>query len=127
MELQRQSHGAEEKMATRSSLGAGLMVAAGALGAAAAIHDYYDAASGIDGTGGVELVIASCLLMIFGALLLMVLGRGLFARIFQLLLVLDVIGTGVAGYFLESGQIMSAMALAAIGWLLQFKADGRAG
>jgi hypothetical protein len=35
------------------------MLLAGALGAIAAIYDFYTVSSGIDGTGGVELVIAS--------------------------------------------------------------------
>lgn len=94
------------------------MLLAGVLGAAAATYDYFTVATGIDGTGGVELVIASSLLMVFGALMVMVLGRGFLAGIFLFLLLLDVIGTGVAGYFLESGMVMVAMAIAALGWVL---------
>ena len=105
-------------MAAQSRRGSGLMLLAGVLGAAAATYDYFTVATGIDGTGGVELVIASSLLMVFGALMVMVLGRGLLAGIFLFLLLLDVIGTGVAGYFLESGIVMVAMAIAALGWLL---------
>jgi hypothetical protein len=112
----------ELEMARR---GAGLMLLAGALGAAAAVYDFYNFSSGIDGTGGVELVIASTLLMVFGALMVMVLGRGILAGIFTLLLLLDVIGTGVAGYFLESGLVMGAMALAALGWLIHVTAARR--
>ena len=113
-------------MSSRSWRGAGLMLLAGALGAAAGMYDFYNVASGIDGTGGVELVIASSILMVFGALMVMLLGRGLIAGIFLLLLLLDVIGTGVAAYFLESGLIMAAMALAALGWILHMNARGRA-
>ncbi len=112
-------------MAVRSSYGAGLMVLAGVLGAVAGIYDYYTVASGIDGTGGVELVIVSSLLMVCGALVVLALGRGLLASVFLLLLLLDVIGTGTAAYFLESGLIMGAMALAALGWLLSMNARGR--
>ncbi len=99
--------------------GSGLMLLAGAFGAAAAYYDYTTVATGLDGTGGVELVGASCLLMVLGALVVMV-ARGFIAGLFMLLLLLDVIGTGVAAYFLESGMIMGAMALAALGWLLRF-------
>ena len=113
-------------MGSKSWRGAGLMLLAGGLGAAAGIYDFYNVAGGIDGTGGVELVIASCLLMVFGALMVAVLGRGLLAGIFLLLLLLDVIGTGVAAYFLESGLIMAAMVLAALGWILHMNARGRA-
>lgn len=112
-------------MTAKRSSGASLMLLAGVLGAAAAAYDFYTAATGIDGTGGVELVIASSLLMVFGALMVIVLAPGFMAGIFLLLLLLDVIGTGVAGYFLESPMIMGAMALAALGWLLHVKSGGR--
>ena len=112
-------------MGSRSRRGAGLMLLAGALGAAAGIYDFYNIASGIDGTGGLELVIASSLLMVFGALMVIILPRGFLAGIFVLLLLLDVIGTGTAAYFLESGLIMAAMALAALGWILHMNAHGR--
>jgi mannose/fructose/N-acetylgalactosamine-specific phosphotransferase system component IID len=102
------------------------MLLAGVLGAAAGIYDFYTLATGIDGTGGVELVIASCLLMIFGALMVLILGSGLFAGIFLFLLLLDIIGTGVAAYFLESGLILGAMVLAALGWILHMNRYGRA-
>jgi hypothetical protein len=95
------------------------MLLAGILGAAAGLYDFYTVTTGIDGTGGVQLVIASSLLMVFGALMLLLLGRGLLAGLFVFLLLLDVIGTGVAAYFLESGLVMAAMALAALGWIIQ--------
>jgi hypothetical protein len=112
-------------MAVQSRRGNSLILLAGALGAAAAVYDFYTVSTGIDGAGGVELVIASSLLMVFGALIVLVLGRGFLAGIFLLLLLLDVIGTGVAGYFLESPMIMGAMALAALGWLLHVNSLGR--
>ena len=102
----------------KASLGATLMVLAGAFGAGAAIYDFYSVSTGLDGTGGVELVIVSSLLMVFGALMVIMLGRGFLASIFVFLLLLDVIGTGVAGYFLESPLIMAVTVLAALGWLL---------
>ena len=113
-------------MGSGSGRGAGVMLLAGALGAAAGIYDFYNVATGIDGSGGVELVIASCLLMVFGALMVIVLGRGLLVGVFGLLLLLDVAGTGVAAYFLESGLIMAAMALAGLGWILLMNSRGRA-
>ena len=113
-------------MAKQPGFGAGLMLLAGVLGAAAGTYDFYTVATGIDGTGGVELVIASSLLMVFGALMVLVLGRGLLSGIFLFLLLLDVIGTGAAAYFLESGLILSAMALAALGLILHLNARRRA-
>jgi hypothetical protein len=105
-------------MAAQSRRGTGLMLLAGALGAAAALYDFYTVSTGIDGAAGVELVIASCLLMVFGVLMVLMLGRGLLAGVFLFLLLLDAIGTGVAAYFLESGLIMAAMVLAALGWII---------
>ena len=102
------------------------MLLAGILGAAAGLYDFYTVTTGIDGTGGVQLVVASCLLMVFGALMLLLLGRGFLAGIFVFLLLLDVVGTGVAAYFLESGLVMAAMALAALGWIIQMNSRGRA-
>jgi hypothetical protein len=101
------------------------MAVAGALAALAGTHDYFTVATGIDGTGGVELVIASSVLMVFGALAVMVLKRGFLAGVFLVLLLLDVIGTGLAAYFLESSLIMGAMTLAALGWILHMSARGR--
>jgi hypothetical protein len=112
-------------MGSGSWRGAGLMLLAGALSAAAAIYDFYNVASGIDDTGGVELVIASSLLMVFGALMVIILRRGFLAGVFLFLLLLDVIGTGVAAYFLESGLIMVAMAAGALGWILHMNRHGR--
>ena len=112
-------------MAKKSIWGAGLMVLAGAFGLVVGLRDYYAVATGIDGTGGVELVIASSLLMVLGAILVMMLPGGLIAGILLLLLLLDVVGTGVAGYFLESGLIMGAMVLAAMGWIIDMNARGR--
>jgi hypothetical protein len=112
-------------MAMKSIWGGGLMVLAGALGLVVGLRDYYSVATGIDGTGGVELVMVSSLLMVLGAVLVMVLPGGYLAGIFLVLLFLDVIGTGVAGFFLESGLIMAAMALAAVGWILEMNARGR--
>jgi hypothetical protein len=99
-----------------------LMLLAGLIGAAAATYDYGAISTGIDHSGGVMLVLASSLLMIVGALMLLVFGSGLIAGIFLFLVLLDILGTGFAAYMLESGIIMAAMALAAIGWLLRIAA-----
>jgi hypothetical protein len=112
-------------MALRSPYGSGLMILAGTLGAAVGIYDYYAVSTGIDGTGGVELVIISCLLMIFGALVIMMVDGGFLPGLLLLLLLLDVVGTGLAAYFLESGLIMSVMAVAALGWIFQMNDRGR--
>jgi hypothetical protein len=102
-----------------------LMLLAGLIGAALAAYDYGAAWTGIDHSGGVMLVLASSLLMIFGALMVLVFGSGLVAGIFMFLVFLDILGTGFAAYMLESELIMGAMAIAAIGWLLRIAGSGR--
>lgn len=106
--------------------GGRLMLVAGLLAVVAAGYDYNTAATGIDHSGGVMLVLGSSLLMILGALMVLALGSGMVAGIFVFLLFLDILGTGFAGYMLESGLIMGAMVLAAVGWLLRIT-SGRLG
>jgi hypothetical protein len=96
-----------------------LILLAGLLGAAVAWYDYGAASTGIDHSGGVMLVLATSLLMVLGALVVLVLGSGVIAGIFMVLVLLDILGTGFAGYMLESNLIMGAMIIAAIGWLIR--------
>jgi hypothetical protein len=62
---------------------------------------------------------AAGVLMLLAALALTRLARGAVAVTLSLLILLDIIGTAVAGYFLESMVLMAAMALALVGWLLR--------
>lgn len=95
------------------------MLLAGLIGAGVAAHDYVTSSTGIDHSGGVALVLASSLLMAFGALMVLMLGTGAIAGIFLFLILLDILGTGFAAYMLESELILAAMAIAAIGWVLR--------
>lgn len=97
--------------------GAGLIALAGFLGAAAALYDYITPATGIDHTGGVILVLGSCLLMALAALGVLAIGPGVLTGILVLLILLDILGTGTAAWFLESELVMAAMAIAVIGVL----------
>jgi mannose/fructose/N-acetylgalactosamine-specific phosphotransferase system component IID len=96
-----------------------LILVAGLLAVAAAAYDYNTGSTGIDHSGGVLLVLGSSLLMILGALVLLISGSGPVAGIFLFLVLLDILGTGFAAYMLESGLILGAMVLAAVGWLLR--------
>jgi hypothetical protein len=96
------------------------------IGAAVAAYDYGAVSTGIDHSGGVELVLASSLLMTFGVLMVWVFGSGLIAGIFMFLILLDILGTGFAAYMLESWLILGAMAIAAIGWLVGITSTRRA-
>ena len=95
------------------------MLLASLFAVAVAVYDYNTGSTGIDHSGGVLLVLASCLLMILGALMVLAFGSGVVAGIFMFLLLLDILGTGFAAYMLESELIMAAMAIAAIGWLIR--------
>jgi len=97
----------------------GLWLIAGLLGAAAALYDYFAPATGIDHTGGVVLVLASCVLMVLAALAVLTIGSGALTNILIFLIFLDILGTGTAAWFLESGLVMAAMAIATLGFLLR--------
>jgi hypothetical protein len=95
------------------------MALGGLVGAAIAAYDYLTPATGLDGAGGVVLVLISCLLMLFAALGLMALTSGGIAGLLSFLILLDIIGTATCGYFLESPVLLAAMALALVGWLMR--------
>lgn len=101
--------------------GVGLIPLAGLLGAVAALYDYFSPATGIDHTGGVALVLASCILMVLAALAVSTMIQSSFTGILVFLIFLDVLGTGTAAWFLESGLVMAAMAIAALGLLFRVK------
>jgi hypothetical protein len=103
----------------RRGWGGFLILLAGLLGAAIAWYGYNTASTGIDHSGGVLLVLATSLLMVLGALVVLIFGSGAIAGLFLFLVLLDILGTGFAGYMLESDLIMAAMGLAAIGWLVR--------
>ena len=97
--------------------GAGLMLLAGLLGAAAAGYDYITPATGIDHTGGVILVLVSCILMLLAALGILAMRHGVLVGVLVFLIFLDILGTGTAAWFLESELVMAAMVIAAVGFL----------
>ncbi|HVU00048.1 MAG TPA: hypothetical protein VHE33_21290 [Acidobacteriaceae bacterium] len=92
------------------------IVLASITGLAIALYDYVTPETGIDQSGGVLLVIVAMGLMLCAALSVALLGSGLVAGILFFLILLDIVGTAIAGYFLESPMLMGAMVIAAIGW-----------
>ena len=95
--------------------GAGLMLIAGLLGAVVALYDYFTPGTGIDHTGGVILVLASSGLIALAAWTVLSISPGAVTRILVFLIFLDILGTATAAWFLESGLVMAAMAIAAVG------------
>src|SRR5690606_34900255 len=85
----------------------------------------YTPETGLIGTGGVVLVAFAAALMLLAALALKYFtARPRWLQHFlTIAILLDIIGSSVAGYFLESPVIMAAQALALIGWLMQVIGD----
>jgi hypothetical protein len=108
-----------------STRGAWLIILASLITMAISVYDYYTPETGLIGTGGVILVAVAALLMFLAALVMaLVPNRSNFLQGFLVVsILLDIIGSFVAGYFLESPVIMAAQALALIGWLMNVIGD----
>jgi hypothetical protein len=108
-----------------STRGAWLIAAASLITMIICVYDYYTPETGLIGTGGVVLVAVAGLLMFLAALVMaLVPNRPCFLQWFLVVsIILDIIGSSVAGYFLESPVIMAAQALALIGWLMNVIGD----
>ncbi|HWU56496.1 MAG TPA: hypothetical protein VN175_13395 [Rhizomicrobium sp.] len=103
-----------------STRGAWLIVLGSLIAGAICVYDYYTPETGLIGTGGVILVAVAALLMFLASLTMaLVPNRSGFLQGFLVVsIILDIIGSSVAGYFLESPVIMAAQALALVGWLM---------
>ncbi|HKQ45090.1 MAG TPA: hypothetical protein VJS47_06835 [Rhizomicrobium sp.] len=108
-----------------STRGAWLILLAALITGAICIYDYYTPETGLIGTGGVILVAVAAALMLGAALVMAsVPYRSCFLQGFLVVsILLDIIGSSVAGYFLESPIILAAQALALMGWLLNVIGD----
>src|SRR5689334_10174497 len=91
-----------------------------------AVFEYLWHGNGIHGTGGALVVIVSTALMLAGAFALgrrFERARGL--RILLLvLLVVDILGTGLAAYLLEAYALLALVVLALLGWAACIAAPG---
>ena len=108
-----------------STRGAWLILLASLIVGAICVYDYYTPATGLIGTGGVILVgIAAGLMLLASLAMATVPNRSHFLQGFLVVsILLDIIGSSVAGYFLESPIIVAAQALALIGWLMNVIGD----
>ena len=108
-----------------STRGAWLIILASLIVMAICVYDYYTPETGLIGTGGTILVAVAGLLMLLAALVMAkVPNRSCLLQNFLVVsILLDIIGSSVAGYFLESPVIMAAEALALIGWLMNVIGD----
>jgi hypothetical protein len=102
----------------RSDYGAWLIVIAAIVGLAVSIYNYNSDDSGIAGTPGAMLVIASTALLLFAGFVLgRDMGGGGFRAVLTALCFLGIVGTGFAGYLLESTTLVATMVLCLLGWL----------
>ncbi len=108
-----------------STRGAWLIILASLIVIAICVYDYYTPETGLIGTGGTILVAVAGLLMLLAALVVAkVPNRSCLLQNFLVVsLLLDIVGSSAAGYFLESPVIMAAEALALIGWLMNVIGD----
>ena len=108
-----------------STRGAWLILLGSVITGAICLYDYYNAKTGLQGTGGVVLVALAAGLMFLAALTMALKPqRGCFLQGFLVIsIVLDIIGSSLAGYFLESPVIMAAQALCLLGWLMNVIGD----
>lgn len=102
----------------RTRFGHRLVLASAAAGLLVAIYDYFWAA-GIDHTPGVVLVIVSTALIAGAAAVIAfhVAGRRWLRVTLTVLILLGLIGTGAAAYFLEAYVLLALMAIGLAGWL----------
>ncbi|MEQ9608060.1 MAG: hypothetical protein RLN99_10365 [Kiloniellaceae bacterium] len=102
-----------------SDPGANLLTVAALAGAVVAAVAYFDRGSGIDGTPGALLVIASSTAICLAGLVVIAaaLRRGLFHAILVVLLLLGILGTALAAAMLHSTLLLAMMGLCLLGWL----------
>jgi hypothetical protein len=110
---------------SHSTRGAWLILLGSVITGAICVYDYYSVDTGLQGTGGVILVAVAAALMFLAALVMALKPqRGCFLQGFLVVsIILDIIGSSVAGYFLESPVIMAAQALCLLGWLMNVIGD----
>src|SRR5919205_648282 len=104
----------------RASPGAWIMAAAAAPGTALSVYNYLTRGTGIDHTPGALLVVVSSALVLLASLVLALApGAPRWLRVvLEILLLLGVLGTAAAAYFLEAYALLGLMALALVGWLV---------
>lgn len=99
---------------------AGLIALGAAAGLALSVFAYISRSSGINGTAGAMLVIASSAAILLAALALTSWPAmwGWLRGLLLFLLLLGILGTGLAAYLLANIWLQVAMAVCLVGWLL---------
>ncbi len=96
-----------------------ILILAGALGGAAvAIYNYLTPLTGVTGSIGALIVVASSVLLIIAGLLIQLSQPGGWRTLLRVLVVLGAIGTGLAAYFLHEWWLIAAMVIVLVGVIL---------
>jgi hypothetical protein len=105
------------------------MAAAAALGLVVSLVAYLRRGSGVDHTAGALLVIISTVLLAGDAAVLALTAqmRGRWRGLLIALAILDVVGTGVAAWFLHAWLLLILMVVALVGWIAALRPAPRAG
>lgn len=108
-----------------STRGAWLIILGSVIAGGISVYDFFTPETGLIGTGGVETTGVAALLMLLASLVLALKPeRGRFLQTFLVVsIILDIVLSAIAGYFLQSPVIMAAEALALVGWLMNVISD----
>jgi hypothetical protein len=109
---------------SRSVNGAWLIAIAAAVGFVITLINYFTPHGPIAQTWGALLVLVSTALMLVAALWIAcgALPRWLLV-LFDILIVIDVLGTGFCAYMLETQMLLACMVIALIGWIWHIAGD----
>ena len=104
----------------RATSGAWIMAATATVATALSVYNYLTRGTGIDHTSGALLVVVSSALILLAALVLALApSTPRWVRVvLEILLLLGVLGTALAAYFLEAYALLGLMAVALVGWLV---------
>ena len=104
----------------RATSGAWIMAATATVATALSVYNYLTRGTGIDHTPGALLVVISSALILLAALVLALApSTPRWVRVvLEILLLLGVLGTALAAYFLEAYALLGLMAVALVGWLV---------
>ncbi|MGF0538101.1 hypothetical protein ACQQ2Q_08915 [Agrobacterium sp. ES01] len=96
-------------------LGIWVLAVGAALGLAVALYNFVVPLTGVNGSIGAGLVVFSTAIMLLAALFFPIFGHGALRNVVRALIVLDIVCTAAAGYFLHEWLLIGAMVVALIG------------
>ncbi|WP_339115135.1 hypothetical protein [Thioclava sp. GXIMD2076] len=98
------------------------IVAGGLGGAVVAVWNFMTPLTGVTGTFGAGLVIASSILIVIAGLWIQITRPGGLRLVLRILVALGALGTAAAGYFLHEWWLIVAMVVVALGLIYDLRA-----